>query len=156
MRGSVQQGRGDRSFHYRLEPLRDGVATQVQLTITRPSWRENEPDSEVFKGLLREAVTKFDAVGEPAKQPREYQILMETERALYRAQEEISALCGERPDEDTVGVYEDIEDATRSLMRLRQHFETTSPWQALKQAEDKSVDTKLAWEAHQRFQRNDV
>ena len=81
---------------------------------------------------------------------------MDAEGALYRAQEEINALCGGRPDPDTENVYEDIEGATRALMRLRQHLETMSPWRALGLAADKSVDAKLALQAHQRFQRDDV
>ncbi len=148
------EAHSDRSFHYRLEPLRDGVATRVQLTITRPSWRETEPDREVFKGSLREAVTKFDAVGETAKQPREDQILMDAEGALCRAQDEINALCGGRPNLDTEQVHEDIVDATRSLMRLRQHFEAMSLWKGLELAADKSIESKLALQAHQRFQRD--
>jgi len=144
----------DRAFHYRIEPLRDGVSTQVQLTISKASWCADHADTQIFKGPLAEAVIKFDAIGETAKQPREYQILQDAEGALWRAHEEIRALCGERPDEDTEKVYEDIEDATRSLMRLRQHLDTMAPWRALKIAGDKSVDAKLAWEAHQRFQRN--
>lgn len=143
----------DRAYCYYVEPLRDGVSTQVKLTIQKPSFWTDDP-IEVFSGPLPEAMTKFDAVSGTAKQPREYQILMKAEGALYRAQEEINALCGERPDEDTEKVHDDIEDATRSLMRLRQHFETMSPWRALKLSEDKSVDAKLAWEAHQRFQRD--
>ena len=150
------EGHGDRSFHYRLEPLRGGVSTQVQLTITRPSWRENEPDREVFKGSLREAVTKFDAAGETGKQPREHQILMDAEGSLYRAQEEINALCGGRTDQETENEHEDIEDATRSLMLLRKHFEAMSPWAALKIAGQKDTWAKLAHQAHQRFQRDDV
>lgn len=144
---------GDRAYHYHIRPLRDRVSTQVKLTIQKARY-EDDTLLETFAGSLPDAITKFDAVGETAKQPREYQILMEAENALYRAQEEINALCGERPDEDTEKVYEDIEDATRSLMRLRQHLETMSPWRALKLAEDKSVDAKLAWEAHQRFGRD--
>ena len=27
----------DRSYHYRIEPLREGVSTQVQLTISKAS-----------------------------------------------------------------------------------------------------------------------
>lgn len=147
------EAHNDRAYCYYVEPLREGVSTQVKLMTHKPSFRTDDP-IELFSGPLSEAVTKFDAVGETAKQPREYQILMDAEAALYRAQEEISALCGERPDEDTEKVYEHIEDATRSLMRLRQHFETMSPWRALKLAKAKSVDAKMAWEAHQRFQRD--
>lgn len=102
---------GDRSFHYQIEPLRENYVTRVMLTISRPSWDRSEPDVEVFRGDIQEAVTKFDAVGETAKQPREYQLLMTAEGALWRAHEEISALCGERPDPDTEKVYEDIEDS---------------------------------------------
>ena len=144
---------GDRAYCYYVEPLREGVSTLVKLTIHKPSSRTDEP-IEVFSGPLSVAITKFEAVGETAKQPREYQILMDAEGALYRAQEEISALCGERPDEDTEKVYDDIEDATRSLMRLRQHLESMLPWRTLNVAGDKFVDAKLAWEAHQRFQRD--
>jgi len=163
----------DRDYHYRIEPLREGVSTQVQLTIRQPSWRDVEPERELFQGSIIEAVRKFNAVGKIAEQPREYRILADAEGALWRAMEEISALCGDRPDEDAKQVNEDIEAATRSLMRLRQHLEQADPWRTLKLIDTSlqrlrtsdqpiaasalpTVDAKLAVEAHQRFQRDDV
>lgn len=161
---------GDRSFHYRIEPLRENYVTRVMLTISQPSWDRGEPDVEVFRGDIQEAVTKFDAVGETAKQPREYQLLMTAEGALWRAHEEISALCGERPDPDTEKVYEDIEDASRDLSTLRLHLERTAPWSALTKADAlfgklraehgsqhmgiATTEVRLAVEAHRRFQRD--
>ena len=73
------EAHSDRAYHYRIEPLRDGVSTQVQLTVSKANWRADQADSEVFKGPLAEAITKFDAMGETAKQPREYQILQDAE-----------------------------------------------------------------------------
>lgn len=145
----------DRAYHYRVEPLREGIATRVQLTITQTSWREEENDRELFKGSIADAIAKFDAIGETATQPREYQILMEAQGALWRVQEEINALCGERPDPDTKLVHEQIEDACRDLSALMHHLEQMAPWQAIESASGASVEAKLAWEAHQRFQRND-
>jgi len=144
----------DRAYHYQIEPLREGVATRVQLTVTQPSWRDGAEGREIFKGSLAEAITRFDAIAETARQPREYQILMNAEGALCRAQAEISALCGARPDLDTERVNETIEDACRDLHALRQHLEAMAPWHALNAASGASVDAKLAWEAHQRFQRD--
>ena len=46
------------------------------LTISRPAWDRSQRDIEMFHGEIPEAVAKFQAVGETAKQPREYQILM--------------------------------------------------------------------------------
>ncbi|MEP3329103.1 hypothetical protein [Sedimentitalea sp.] len=121
-------------------------------------------------GEVPEAVAKFQAIGETAKQPREYQILMSAEGCLWRAHEEISALCGERPDPDTEQVYGDIEDATRDLAALRQHLETNDPWRTLAHAEKAlqrvsksqetpvmglpTVDVNLIMDAHRRFQRS--
>lgn len=121
----------------------------------QPSWREGDNGRELFKGDISEAVTKFNAIGETARQPREYQILTDAEGALWRAQEEISALCGGRPDLDTETVYETIEDACLDLHALCQHLESMAPWQAMKAASASSVDAKMAWEAHRRFQRDD-
>ena len=142
----------DRAYHYQIEPLRDGVSTQVKLTIQQMTFHDDGP-IELFSGPINEAVIKFDAIGETAKQPREYQILMQAEATLCRTQEEITALCGERPDADTEHVHDRIEATCRDLMRLRQHFENMAPWHALKRAETGSVDAKLALQAHQRFQR---
>ena len=162
----------DRSFHYRIEPLRENYVTRVMLTISRPSWDRSQPDVEMFRGDLQSAVPKFDAIGETAKQPREYQTLMTAEGSLWRAHEEISALCGDRPDSDTATVFEDIEDAARDLATLRLHLERTQPWSALGKADalfDKiraehgsqhtgiaSTEIRLAVEAHRRFQRDEV
>lgn len=162
----------DRSFHYRIEPLRENYVTRVLLTISRPSWDRSQPDVEMFRGDLQSAVPKFDAIGETAKQPREYQTLMTVEGSLWRAHEEISALCGERPDPDTEKVFEEIEDATRDLATLRLHLERTQPWSTLGKADAlfekirsehgsqqtgiASIEIRLAVEAHQRFQRDEV
>jgi hypothetical protein len=143
----------DRSFHYRIEPVRENFATRVRLTITRPTWQADEPNIEIFCGDILDAVAKFQAIGETAKQPREYQILMTAEGSLWRAHEEISALCGERPDPDTQQVYGDIEDASRDLAALRLHLERMAPWHALKQASEGSIEARLAYRSHQRFQR---
>lgn len=160
----------DRSFHYRIEPLRENYVTRVMLTISRPSWDRNQPDVQVFCGEIQDAVTQFNASGKPAKQPREYQTLMTVEGSLWRAHEEIRSLCGERPDPDTEKVFEEIEDATRDLATLRLHLERTQPWSALGQADAllekiraehgsphtgiASTEIRLAVEAHQRFQRD--
>lgn len=160
----------DREYHYRIEPVREDYRTRVFLTITRPSWDRKQGHVQMFQGEIPEAVSKFDAIGETAKQPREYQILMTAEGSLWRAHEEISALCGERPDPDTEQVYGDIEDATRDLAALRQHLETNDPWRTLDHAERAlvrvretqeaaipglpTVEVKLAMEAHRRFQRD--
>jgi len=162
----------DRSFHYRIEPLRENYVTRVMLTISRPSWDHSQPDVEVFRGDLQAAVSKFDAVGETATQPREYQTLMTVEGSLWRAHEEIRALCGERPDPDTEKVFEDIEDASRDLATLRLHLERTQPWSTLGKADAMfekirteqgsqhmgiaTTEVRLAVEAHRRFQRQDT
>lgn len=159
----------DRSYHYRIEPVRENYATRVLLTISRPAWDRTQRDIEMFHGEIPEAVAKFDAIGETAKQPREYQILMTAEGSLWRAHEEISALCGDRPDPDTEQVFEDIEDATRDLASLRQHLEANSPWRTLAHAEKAlqrvkesqatpvmglpTVEVNLSIGAHRRFQR---
>ena len=51
----------DRAFHYRVEPLRDGVSTQVQLTIAKTTWRVDQADTEMFKGPLTNAIAKSKA-----------------------------------------------------------------------------------------------
>ncbi|WP_323772154.1 hypothetical protein [Antarctobacter sp.] len=163
------EAHADRSFHYRIEPVRENYATRVMLTISRPSWDRSQPDVEVFHGELQSAVSKFNAIGETAIQPREYQTLMTAEGALWRAHEEIRALCGERPDPDTEKVFEDIEDASRDLASLRYHLEHNDPWRTLAHTEKalarvrESSDTpiaglptvkvKLTMDAHRRFQR---
>ncbi len=149
------EAHADRAYHYRIEPLRKGVSTYVQLTVTQPSWRCEEDDRELFKGNLVDAITKFDAMGETASQPREYQILLEAQGSLWRAQEEINALCGERPDPDTELVHEQIKDACRDLSALMRHLETMAPWDALKLTSNASVVAKLALQAHLRFQRDE-
>lgn len=164
------EAHGDRAYHYRIEPLCDTVSTQVQLTITKPSWQNGEPDVEVFKGGIQKAVEQFDAVPETAEQPREWKILGTIESTLYRAEEEIAQLCGERPDPDTEKVFDDIEDAGRALCVLRHHLEKTNPWEALKKAETilgnmesspanrysglAKTEVHLAMEAHRRFQKD--
>lgn len=159
----------DRAYHYRIEPVRADFSTRIILTISRPHWDRKRGDVEMFKGEISEAVSKFDAIGETAKQPREYQILMTAEGSLWRAHEEISALCGERPDPDTEQVYEDIKDACRDLSALRQHLETNDPWRTLAHAERAlqraresqakpvlglpTVEVNVSMDAHRRFQR---
>lgn len=159
----------DRSYHYRIESIRENYVTRVMLTISRPAWDRAQGDIEMFHGEIPEAVDKFQAIGETAKQPREYQILMTAEGSLWRAHEEISALCGERPDPDTQQVYGDIEDASRDLAALRYHLEHNDPWRTLAHSEKAltrvreanetpivglpTVEVKLAMDAHRRFQR---
>jgi len=160
----------DRSYHYRIEPVREDTVTRVMLTISRPAWDRKQGDIEIFHGEIPEAVAQFQAIGETAKQPREYQILMTAEGSLWRAYEEISALCGDRPDPDTEQVYGEIEDATHDLATLRQHLETNNPWRTLSHTEKAlarvretsqstvpglpTVEVTLAMEAHRRFQRD--
>ena len=152
-----------------MEPVREDFSTRVQLTISRPACDPARQDVEIFRGDIQQAVSEFDAIGDTAKQPREYQVLMTAEGALYRAEEEISALCGEHPDPDTEKVYEDIADACRELDRLRLHLEQNDPWAVLGRTDEAFrrlreetgststglpvVDVKLAMEAHRRFQR---
>ncbi len=161
---------GDRSFHYRVEPFRENYATRVMLTISRPSWGSGKQDVTVFAGEIQEAVSKFNAVADTTEQPREWQMLGEIEGALYRAEEEIGALCAHRPDEDTEKVLEDIDGAGRTACRLRHHLEKTDPWSVLGRVEAQlaelsrdpskppaviaGVDVRLAMEAHRRFQRD--
>lgn len=149
--------------------MRENCVTRVMLTISRPAWDRTQNDIEVFHGEIPEAVAKFQAIAETAKQPREYQILMTAEGSLWRAHEEISALCGESPDSDTQQVYGEIEDASRDLAALRQHLEMNDPWRTLTQTEKTlarvretsetpivglpTVEVKLAMDAHRRFQR---
>lgn len=160
----------DREYHYRIEPVREDYRTRVLLTISRPSWDRKQGDVQMFQGEIPEAVSKFDAIGETAKQPREYQILMTAEGSLWRAHEEISALCGDRPDPDTEQVFADIEDACLDLATLRQHLEVNDPWRTLAHAERSlqrvkesqetpilglpTVEVNLGMDAHRRFQRS--
>lgn len=159
----------DRSYHYRLEPVRENYSTRVMLTISRPSWDRSQGDIEVFRGELQEAVTRFNAIGETEKQPREHQILQNTEESLQRALDEIAGLCGDDPDPETTKAYEEIEDACRDLIALRLHLERTQPWSTLGKADAlfekirteygsqhtgiATTEVRLALEAHQRFQR---
>ncbi|MGH1355277.1 MAG: hypothetical protein ACRBBS_09380 [Thalassovita sp.] len=160
----------DRECHYRIEPVHEDYRTRVLLTISRPSWDRKQGDVQVFQGEIPEAVSKFDAIGETAKQPREYQILMTAEGSLWRAHKEISALCGDRPDPDTEQVFADIEQACRDLATLRQHLEVNDPWRTLAPAERalqrvkesqetpilglSTVEVNLGMDAHRRFQRS--
>ena len=160
----------DREYHYRIEPAHENYRTRVFLTISRPSWDRKQVDVQMFKGEIPEAVSKFDAIGETAKQPREYQMLMTAEGSLWRAHEEISALCGDRPHADTEQVFADIEEACRDLATLRQHLEVNDPSRTLAPAERAlarvrethettipglpTVEVKLSMKAHRRFQRD--
>lgn len=166
---SPQEICATKPYHYHIEPVRAEYSTRILLTITRPHSDRTQGDVELFRGEIPEAVSTFDAIGETAKQPREYQILMTVEGSLWRAYEEISALCGERPDPDTEQVYEDIEDACRDLSALRQHLETNDPWRTLAHAARAlqrvresqetpvmglpTVEVNLSMDAHRRFQR---
>lgn len=162
---------GDRDFHYRIEPLRENYATRMMLTIFRPSHESGRGDVEIFAGDIQEAVSKSGAVAEISGQPREWQMLGDLEGALFRAEEQIGALCRHRPDEDTEKVLEDLDDAGRTACRLRHHLEQNDPWSSLTRVETyleglgtsgeqvpvtalPSVDVKLAMDAHRRFQRD--
>lgn len=161
----------DRSYHYRIEAICKNCVTRVMLTISRPAWDRTQNDIEMFHGEIPEAVTKFQAIAETAEQPREYQILMTAEGSLWRAHEEIRALCGDRPNPDTEQVHGDIEEASRDLAALRQHLEINDPWRTIEHSERAlarvreahgntiaglpTVEVKLAMEAHRRFQRAD-
>jgi hypothetical protein len=161
----------DRDFHYRIVAQRENCAARVMLTITRTSYERGRGDVEVFAGEIQEAVAKFNAVSETRDHPREWQILGEIEGALYRAEEEIAVLCGNRPDEDTEKVLEELDDAGRAVCRLRHHLDQNDPWATLTRLEGAlerlrvsgqpvqvtalpSVDVKLAMDAHRRFQRD--
>lgn len=61
----------DRSFHYRIETVREDTAHRVQLTISRPSWERVRGDVEVFAGSIQNAVAKFKAVDELIQERRE-------------------------------------------------------------------------------------
>jgi len=164
------EGHTDRSYHYRIETIRENYVTRVMLTISRPTWNRGHGDIEMFHGEIQEAVVKFQAIGETAKQPREYQILMTAEAALWRAHEEISALCGERPDPDTQEVYGNIENASRELAALSYYLEHHDPWRTLTNTEQAlarvretdealiagltNVGVKSVLDAHRRFQRD--
>ena len=165
------EAHGDRDFHYRIEAQRENCVSRVMLTITRPGYERGRGDVEVFAGEVQEAVAKFSAVSDTKDQPREWQMLGDLEGALYRAEEEIAALCGNRPDEDTEKVLEDIDDAGRAVCLLRHHLDQNDPWTTLTRLEGAlerlrvsgqpaqvtalpSVDVKLAMDAHRRFQRD--
>jgi hypothetical protein len=160
----------DRAFHYQIEQIRDDVSTRVQLTITRPSWRSEDADIEMFKGSIQDAVQKFNATPDTTDQPREWQTLDEVDATLNRATEEICQWFKGTPNEDTQNTLDDIEDANCNLMRLRHHLEKADPWNVLGRIEtilsnvddtnvtrtlgSVKVEAKLAMEAHRRFQRN--
>ncbi len=161
----------DRAFHYQIEPIRDDVSTRVQLTITRPSWRSEDADIEVFKGSIQDAVQKFNAIPDTTDQPREWQVLDEVDATLGRAEDEINQWFKGAADADTQNTLDDIDDASRNLMRLRHHLEQADSWDVLKRIEtilsnaddanatrtlgSVKVETKLAIEAHRRFQRDE-
>lgn len=162
----------DRSFHYRIEPIREDTADRVQLTISRPSWERGRGDVEVFAGSIQNAVAKFKAVPDTTDQPREWQMLGEIEGALYRAEEEIGQWVNGTPDPDTQATLDDLDDAGRASCLLRHHLEQNDPWRTLGHVEKRlnrlrdageacqitalpTVDVKLAMEAHRRFQRDD-
>jgi len=160
----------DRSYHYRIEPVREDTVPRVMLTISRASWQHGQDDVEIFSGEIPSAVSKFKSFPDASKQPREWQMLGDLEGALYRAEEEIGMLCGHRPDEDTQKTLEDLDDAGRSACRLRFHLEQNDPWRTLAHTEKSlarvreasqtpvpglpTVEVKLAMDAHRRFQRD--
>jgi len=162
----------DRSFHYRVEPVREDSTTSVQLTISRPSFERGKNEVEVFAGSIQEAVAKFTAIPDTTNQPREWQILGEIEGALYRAEEEIHQWVKGTPDPDTQTTLDDLDNAGRRSCLLRHHLEQNDPWRTLGHIEKRlnrlheagepcqttalpTIDVKLALEAHRRFQRND-
>ena len=149
------EAHSDRSYHYLIEPIREAFSTRVQLTIYQSRFDKDRSLKQVFQGDIQAAVQKFEAVAERSHEPRELEMLGYIDASLSRAEEEISQLCGGKPDEDTVKVFEDSADASRMMMTLQHHLEKSNPWAALDQAvKDKdSVSAKLAIEAHQRFQR---
>lgn len=161
----------DRSFHYRIEPVREDTAARLQLTISRPSYERGKTEVEVFAGSIQNAVAKFNAVPDTTDQPREWQMLGEIEGALYRAEEEIGQWVKGTPDPDTQATLDDLDDAGRASCLLRHHLEQNDPWRTLGQVENRlnrlrdagepcqptalpTVDVKLALEAHRRFQRD--
>ena len=73
----------------------------------------------MFEGTIQQAAQKFCQPEETSEKSRELQILEGAEQTLLRAQEEIAALCGERPDEDTQKIYQQIETAVQDLTSLR-------------------------------------
>lgn len=163
----------DRSYHYRVEPLRNDYATRVMLTISQPHWDRTQGDIEVFSGELQAAVKRFDAVADTSDQPREWQLLADLEAALYRAEEEIGMLCGHKPDDDTAKVLDDLDEAGRSACRLRYHLEQNDPWRTLGHIEQSllrlreagepcapsalpTVELQLALDAHRRFQMDPI
>lgn len=163
---------GDRSFHYRVEPVHENSATSVQLTISRPSVERGKSDVEIFAGSIQDAVAKFNAVPDTTDQPREWKMLAEIEGALYRAEEEIHQWVKGTPDPDTQDTLVDLEVAGRASCLLRHHLEQNDPWRTLGNVEKRlnrlrdagepcqptalpTVDVKLALDAHRRFQRND-
>ena len=162
----------DRSFHYRVSPLREKTATHVMLTITRPSWEPGKSDVEIFAGSIQDAVAKFNAVPDTTDQLREWQMLGEIEGALYRAEEEICQWVKGTPNPDTQATLDDLDDAGRASIQLRHHLEQSDPWHTLGRVEKTlirlretgepcqpaalpTVDVKLAMDAHRRFQRED-
>lgn len=159
----------DRAFHYKITPLRDGVSTRVGLCITETAWLPNTPDKVLFDGDIMDAVQKFDAIAPLPEHPREVQFLNPIETALNRASEEISQWCRDHPEDDTVEVLELLENASTSLLNLRDQLNKTAPWDALELAQialstdlngDKipinraKVQVNLAMDAHKRFQRD--
>ncbi len=165
------EAHGDRSYHYRIEPVRENAVTRAQLTISRPSWEPNKSDVEIFAGSIQDAVAKFNAAPDTSDQPREWRMLSEIEGALYRAEEEIGQWVKGTPDPDTQATLDDLNDAGRASCLLRHHFEKNDPWRTLRRTEQTlmrlretgepcqpaalpTVNVKLAMEAHRRFQRN--
>jgi len=166
------EAHGDRSYHYRIEPVRENTATRIQLTISRPSYERGKSDVEIFAGAIQDAVAKFNAVADITDQPREWQMLGEIEGALYRAEEEISQWVKGTPDADTQTTLDDLDDAGRASCLLRHHLEQNDPWRTLGHVEKRlnllrdanepcqptalpTVAVKLALDAHRRFQRNE-
>lgn len=167
---SDAEAHGDRTFHYRVTPLRESTTTRVMLTISKPSWERGKGDVEVFAGEIQDAVARFDAVAETSDQPREWQILGEIEGALFRAEEEIGQWVKGTPDPDTQATLDDLDDAGRAMCQLRHHLEKNDPWRGLTKAETiletmrkeqsnqyanfAATEVHLAMDAHRRFQRD--
>jgi hypothetical protein len=117
----------DRSFHYRVEPVREDSTTSVQLTISGPNFERGKNEVEVFVGSIQEAVAKFNAITDTTNQPREWRMLGEIESALYRAEEEIHQWVEGTLDPDTQATLDDLDNAGRGSCLLRHHLEQNDP-----------------------------
>lgn len=132
----------DRSFHYRISPLREQTQTTVGLIVSQA--RFSGPDRKIFNGSLEEAVDRFHAQPEAAHETSVWRVLDDALGTLARAEEQIGQRHRQQSDHETQTVLSNLNDAGLKLEGLRTFLQQANPWDALSAAEYALADIDAA------------